>query len=188
LGDLSTKLREHIVGSPLNWVNPLAAPTLLVHGTEDKYVAYEQATWMLERLKACGVESELLTLEGAGHGFKGADAEKAEAALFAYFDKHLKPAESGPSRFGVLHTGCSSNLQPGWLLAQLSEAEGETAWLEAIGSPAACFLAVPLFLAKNVTLGSLLCLSFNGHRLYHRPLRGNLSSRSKAASGFRRFV
>jgi acetyl esterase/lipase len=92
-GDLSTKLREHIVGSPLNWVNPLAAPTLLVHGTEDKYVAYEQATWMLERLKACGVESELLTLEGAGHGFKGADAEKAEAALFAYFDKHLKPAK-----------------------------------------------------------------------------------------------
>ena len=48
-GNLETKLREHIVGSPLYWVTPFAAPTLIVHGTDDKYVAYEQATWMLEK-------------------------------------------------------------------------------------------------------------------------------------------
>jgi dipeptidyl aminopeptidase/acylaminoacyl peptidase len=46
--------------------------------------------WMRDRLQACGVEVELLTLEGAGHGFKGADAEKAEAAMFAFFERHLK--------------------------------------------------------------------------------------------------
>jgi len=34
---------------------------------------------------------ELLTLEGAGHGFKGADADKAEQAMFAFFEKHLRP-------------------------------------------------------------------------------------------------
>ena len=45
---------------------------------------------MIDRLKACGVEAELLTLEGAGHGFKGKDAETAEKAMFAFFDKHLK--------------------------------------------------------------------------------------------------
>lgn len=61
------------------------------HGTEDKYVAYEQGVWLRDRLQACGVEVELLTFEGAGHGFKGADAEKAEQALLAFFDKHLKP-------------------------------------------------------------------------------------------------
>jgi dipeptidyl aminopeptidase/acylaminoacyl peptidase len=92
-GDLSTKLREHIIGSPLNWVTPFAAPTLIVHGTEDKYVAYEQATWMADRLKACAVEVELLTLEGAGHGFKDGDLDKADAALFAFFEKHLHPAK-----------------------------------------------------------------------------------------------
>ena len=31
-----------------------------------------------------------LTLPGAGHGFKGEDAAKADEALFAFFDKHLK--------------------------------------------------------------------------------------------------
>jgi acetyl esterase/lipase len=91
-GNLETKRREHIVGSPLYWVTPDAAPTLCVHGTEDKYVAYEQATWIVDRLKACAVEANLLTLEGAGHGFKGADAQKAEAALLEFFDQHLKPA------------------------------------------------------------------------------------------------
>ncbi len=90
-GDLSTKLREHIVGSPLYWVTPSAVPTLCVHGTEDKYVAYEQATWLVEKLKASQVEVELLTLPGAGHGFKGEDAVKAEAALLAFFESHLKP-------------------------------------------------------------------------------------------------
>lgn len=89
-GDLETAKRRHIQSSPLNWVTPGAAPTLILHGTEDKYVAYEQGVWMRDRLQACGVEVELLTLEGAGHGFKGADAEKAETAMFAFFEKHLK--------------------------------------------------------------------------------------------------
>jgi acetyl esterase/lipase len=92
-GNLETKLREHIIGSPLYWVTPLAAPTLVVHGTDDKYVAYEQAGWMIDKLKACQVEAELLTLPGAGHGFKGDDAKKAQEALLAFFDQHLHPGK-----------------------------------------------------------------------------------------------
>ncbi|HZZ82670.1 MAG TPA: alpha/beta hydrolase [Gemmataceae bacterium] len=89
-GDLKTALHKHIVSSPLNWVTPNAAPTLCIHGTEDKYVAHEQAVWMIDRLKACGVEAELLTLQKAGHGFQGKDAETAEKAMLAFFAKHLK--------------------------------------------------------------------------------------------------
>jgi len=89
-GNLTQERTKHIKASPLYWVTPNAAPTLCIHGTEDKYVAYEQAVWIVDKLKASGVEAELLTLEGAGHGFKGADAEKAEKATIAWFDKHLK--------------------------------------------------------------------------------------------------
>jgi acetyl esterase/lipase len=89
-GDLEKARQRHITASPLNWVTPNAAPTLCIHGTEDKYVAHEQAVWMIDRLKACGVEAELLTLQGAGHGFKGKDAEMAEKAMLAFFAKHLK--------------------------------------------------------------------------------------------------
>lgn len=89
-GNLETARPAHVRSSPLNWVTPNAAPTLCIHGTDDKYVAHEQAVWMVDRLKACGVEAELLTLEGAGHGFKGKDAETADKALIAFFDKQLK--------------------------------------------------------------------------------------------------
>jgi acetyl esterase/lipase len=89
-GNLEAARLRHIEASPLNWVTPHAAPTLIIHGTKDNYVAYEQAVWMHDRLKACGVPVELLTLEDAGHGFKGADAERAERATLDFFDRQLK--------------------------------------------------------------------------------------------------
>ena len=88
-GNLETYRQRHIVGSPLFWVTPDAAPTLCIHGTEDKYVAHEQAVWIVDKLKAAGVEAELLTMEGAGHGFKGVDAEKADKATLDYFQNRL---------------------------------------------------------------------------------------------------
>jgi dipeptidyl aminopeptidase/acylaminoacyl peptidase len=89
-GNLETARGLHIQGSPLYWVTPNAAPTLCIHGTEDEYVAHEQAVWLIDKLKAANVDAELLTLPGAGHGFKGPDAEKADATLMAFFDKRLK--------------------------------------------------------------------------------------------------
>ncbi len=89
-GNLEKARPLHIKASPLYWVTPNAAPTLCIHGTEDKYVAHEQAVWLVDKLKAANVEAELLLLEGAGHGFKGKDAETAEKALMAFFGKQLK--------------------------------------------------------------------------------------------------
>jgi dipeptidyl aminopeptidase/acylaminoacyl peptidase len=43
--------------------------------------------WIIDKLKAAGVDAELLTLEGAGHGFKGTDANNA---LLEYFRRHLQ--------------------------------------------------------------------------------------------------
>lgn len=89
-GDLEHERRYHMVASPLNYANPLAAPLLSIHGTEDKYVEHAQSVWLTDRLKSMGAAAELLTLPGAGHGFKGADAGTAEAALFSFFDQHLR--------------------------------------------------------------------------------------------------
>jgi acetyl esterase/lipase len=90
-GDAKSHLQAHVLASPLNWVTPEAAPTLLLHGTEDPYVNHEQAVWMHDRLKSANVEVQLLTLEGAGHGFRDDHAKRAEAALFEFFARHLKP-------------------------------------------------------------------------------------------------
>lgn len=95
-GDLKSARAAHIRSSPLNWVTPQAAPILSIHGTQDTYVAYEHSVWLTERLLAAGVPAELETISGAGHGFKGADAERAEQRAFAFFDKYLK--QNAPQR------------------------------------------------------------------------------------------
>jgi acetyl esterase/lipase len=89
-GDLVHARPAHARASPLNWVTPLAAPVLSIHGTEDPYVAYEHSVWLTDRLLAAGVPAELETISGAGHGFRGPDAERAEQRAFAFFDKYLK--------------------------------------------------------------------------------------------------
>ncbi|MBO0698973.1 MAG: alpha/beta hydrolase [Zavarzinella sp.] len=89
-GDLSTARKAHLRSSPLYWVTPNAAPTLCIHGTKDTYVHHEQSEWLVEKLKAAGVEADLLLLDGAGHGFKGPDAERAEKAMLDFFARHLK--------------------------------------------------------------------------------------------------
>lgn len=89
-GDLKHERQRHQRASPLNWVTPNAAPVLAIHGTADTYVAYEQSLWIVERLIAAGVPAELETISGAGHGFKGADLQRANERALGWFDKYLK--------------------------------------------------------------------------------------------------
>ena len=89
-GDLAHAREAHLRASPLSWVTPDAAPTLAIQGTKDRYVNYEQSVWIIERLLSVGVEAEMETIEGADHGFKGADEERAEKRMIGFFDRHLK--------------------------------------------------------------------------------------------------
>ena len=90
-GDLNQARGMHIKASPLYWVTPEAPPTLAIQGTKDRYVNYEQSVWIVEKLLQAGVTAELETIEGADHGFKGADATRAEQRMIAFFDRCLQP-------------------------------------------------------------------------------------------------
>ena len=120
-GDLDHERLAHIRSSPLNWVTPNAAPVLAIHGTADPYVAYEQSLWLVERLIAAGVPAELETIAGAGHGFKGADAERADARALAWFDKYLKAAP-------VTHTLLISDHGPNGEIAEIEWPSGKVLW------------------------------------------------------------
>jgi acetyl esterase/lipase len=120
-GDLDHERLAHIRSSPLNWVTPNAAPTLSIHGTLDPYVAYEQSLWLVERMIAAGVPAEIETITGAGHGFKGADAERADARAFAWFDKYLKPEP-------VQHTVLISDHGPNGEIAEIEWPSAKVLW------------------------------------------------------------
>ncbi|MEO7652963.1 MAG: prolyl oligopeptidase family serine peptidase, partial [Bryobacteraceae bacterium] len=56
------------------------SPALLIHGTADTDVPYAESKAMAARLREAGVEHELLTLPGAGHGLSGATSEEKSRA------------------------------------------------------------------------------------------------------------
>lgn len=77
--------------SPILFVSEDDPPTLLVHGTDDPSIPFRNSERMLEALKEQNVPAELLVLQGAGHGFRGEDRQRAIEALVAWFEKHLSP-------------------------------------------------------------------------------------------------
>jgi PQQ-like domain len=84
-------------------------------------VAYEQSLWIVERLIAAGVPAELETIGGAGHGFKGADALRADERAIAWFDKYLKAAP-------VRHTLLISDHGPNGEIAEIEWPSGKVLW------------------------------------------------------------
>ncbi len=76
--------------SPLIHVTDDDAPTLLVHGTEDRLVPVRHSELLkkeFDRIEV--VPCELLVLQGAGHGFRGHHAEDAELAVLEWFSRFL---------------------------------------------------------------------------------------------------
>src|SRR5260370_42693448 len=53
---------------PIRNVSAKYPPTLLIHGTKDTDVPYEQSAEMAKELERKGVEHELVTIPGGGHG------------------------------------------------------------------------------------------------------------------------
>ena len=60
---------------PLENVTPDYPPTLLIHGTADTDVPYEQSAMMVKAFETHGVEHRLITLKGVEHGLAGAGDE-----------------------------------------------------------------------------------------------------------------
>jgi acetyl esterase/lipase len=68
-------------------------PTLLLHGDADTDVPYEQSVQMAAALARAGVEHELITIAGGGHGFDyqpGPATDNAFARVMAFLKRHLE--------------------------------------------------------------------------------------------------
>jgi dipeptidyl aminopeptidase/acylaminoacyl peptidase len=66
---------EHTLAaaSPITYVAPGAPPFLLIHGTADTVVPYEQSEVFAQALTEAGVPVQLVPIEGADHIFNGHD-------------------------------------------------------------------------------------------------------------------
>jgi len=75
--------------SPITYVNKDMPPYLLIHGTKDLHVPYEQSVLMCDAMKKVGAQCEIITVEGGGHG--GWDDDPAlqvyQKSLIAWLEK-----------------------------------------------------------------------------------------------------
>ena len=78
--------------SPIRFVSSGAAPSLIVHGDADTVVPIVEGQTMHTALTDAGVPASFMRIEGAGHGFSGADLERASAAMVQWFEQHLGSA------------------------------------------------------------------------------------------------
>ena len=76
--------------SPILHVSSDDPPTLLVHGDADALVDFNNSELMQSALMSAGVETGLVVIEGAGHGFRTPEHRtQAMDALVAWFKEHL---------------------------------------------------------------------------------------------------
>ena len=86
-----TPERRRAIGtacSPLHCAKEDAAPTLIIHGDQDRLVPLQQSEALIARLKQCNVTCDLVVKKGKGHFWM--DIAKDLPTLADWFDKHLR--------------------------------------------------------------------------------------------------
>ncbi|MGJ8695085.1 MAG: alpha/beta fold hydrolase [Verrucomicrobiaceae bacterium] len=86
-GKISENLEKAKAASPLYQVGPGDPPMLVVHGTEDRLVPYQQSVDLDAAYEKAGCDCVLLTVKGGGHG--AGFGPSVEKVVGAFFEKHL---------------------------------------------------------------------------------------------------
>ena len=78
---------------PVRNVTAAYPPIVMIHGTDDKDVPYEQSAAMARQLARHRVPHELITIRNAGHGLGGGDKKQvadAHARAMTFMKRHLE--------------------------------------------------------------------------------------------------
>jgi acetyl esterase/lipase len=90
-GSFADKSDSYKRASPINYATADAPPFLFFHGTDDKLVPIDQSRRFAETLEKIGVPTQMVALEGEGHGFTDANNQKAMQQMLDFLSKWLKP-------------------------------------------------------------------------------------------------
>ena len=85
-GPVQDNKKKTLTADPISYVSREDSPFLIVHGTKDMAVPYNQSVILHSALKKIGVPSALLTVTGGGHGVGGGVLNEH---LQKFFDHHL---------------------------------------------------------------------------------------------------
>jgi acetyl esterase/lipase len=89
-GPIAEKQDLARAASPITYVTPGDPPMLLIQGTKDPLVPYQQAYEMAEALTKVGVPGRVELMLGEGHGWPK-EHTRVMAATFEFLGRYLKP-------------------------------------------------------------------------------------------------
>lgn len=82
--------------SPQTWVSKNAPPFLLIHGTADGLVPFDQSEAMCDALRSAGASCELFPVAGAGHGFNYWEGQTSmttyKTKMIEWLERELSPS------------------------------------------------------------------------------------------------
>jgi acetyl esterase/lipase len=87
-GDMKEARKKKV--SPITYVTADDPPMMIVHGDADVIVPFAHAEVMFNRLKAVGVEVDLVTIKGGKHWVSGAGYPEAGNKAVPFIKKQLK--------------------------------------------------------------------------------------------------
>jgi acetyl esterase/lipase len=90
-GSFADKSDLYKRASPINYATVDSPPFLFFHGTDDKLVPIDQSRRFAQTLKKFGVPTQMIALEGEGHGFTDANNQKAMQKMLDFLSERLKP-------------------------------------------------------------------------------------------------
>ena len=101
-GNVSTHLEQLRAASPLTHVAVGAPPLLIIHGTADETVPYEQAVRLHRALLAQGADTLLLPIAGGHHNLRRDPHARYEGQVWhnvaseatRFFQRHLSPRDA----------------------------------------------------------------------------------------------
>ena len=78
---------------PIKNITSEYPPTMLIHGTDDTDVPYEQSVIMVQKLNEVGIPNKLISISGAEHSLKGGDKveiAKAYELIIKFLNGYMK--------------------------------------------------------------------------------------------------
>jgi acetyl esterase/lipase len=97
-GTVTTHHEQMRQASPITHVTAAAPPFLIIHGTKDETIPFNQAERLHEALQEAGANSQLLPIPGGYHNLRpdprptdnGPVPHNAGDAVLRFFDRHLR--------------------------------------------------------------------------------------------------